>query len=261
MPVHDLAEDLALLTTAARAAGLVAREYFGTQLDVQHKPADMTPVTQADLAVNALLEDRLRTARPDYGWLSEESAEDPARSTAPRTFVVDPIDGTRAFIAGEKPWAHSLAVVEAGEVVAGVVFLPMLDRLYAATRGGGATADGAPIRVGQTSLPEEAEVLTSKPNLAAHYWKGGTAPFVRAHRPSLAYRLCLVAEGRYDAMLTFQPAWEWDIAAGALILAEAGAEVSDRHGVPLRFNGLPPQTEGMITANPALHAALRARMA
>ena len=82
----------------------------------------------------------------------------------------------------------------------------------------------------------------------------------RHHRPSLAYRLCLVAEGRFDAMLTLRPAWEWDIAAGALILSEAGACVTDRRGGPLRFNNTHPQTDGVLAANPALHAALLDRL-
>ena len=105
--------------------------YFGRPGAVREKPGGHGPVTEADLAVDAMLRERLLAARPDYGWLSEESEDDPARLGAARLFVVDPIDGTRAFVAGQRFWAHSLAVVAAGEAVAGVVHLPMLGRTYA----------------------------------------------------------------------------------------------------------------------------------
>ena len=116
-------------------------------------------------------------------------------------------------------------------MVAGVVYLPMMDKLYAAERGGGATLNGAAIKVARTKDLSAATVLSAKPNFADKHWKNGQPPEVkRGYRPSLAYRLCLVAEGQFDAMLTLRPTWEWDIAAGDLILREAGAVTGDRAG-------------------------------
>ncbi len=250
------ASDLTLLIEAAKAAGKEALSHVGGDLNVRHKDDNAGPVTKADLAVNALLEDRLRRARPEYGWLSEESADSADRVTSETLFIVDPIDGTRSFIEGSETWAHALAVVQNREVTAAVVFLPARDKLYSASQGGGARLNGKPISVGRHTDLGEATVLATRPSLDARHWPRGVPNLKRSHRPSLAYRLSLVAEGRYDAMFTFRPSWEWDIAAGALILAEAGARVSDRRGAPLRFNNAVPQTDGVLAANPRLHAAL-----
>ncbi|SDY20449.1 inositol monophosphatase family protein [Citreimonas salinaria] len=252
--------DLSLLIDAARRASEEAKAFIGRDLGVENKAADNSPVTRADLAVDRMLRESLLDARPRYGWLSEETPDDHARLDQEATFIVDPIDGTRAFIDGQKTWAHSLAVARGGVVTAGVVYLPMLDLLYTATTGAGAHLNGRPISVSGTDTLDAAEVLATKPTLDARHWPRGVPAVKRAHRPSLAYRLGLVAEGRFDAMLTLRPAWEWDIAAGSLIMAEAGATVTDRRGGPLRFNRPHPQTDGMLGANPALHAAFLDRM-
>lgn len=251
------ATDLTLLADAALAAGDVALRYFKADPKVWVKDDNQGPVTEADLAVNALLLDTLRGARPDYGWLSEETPDDTDRLKTTRQFIIDPIDGTRAFIAGTRDWSHALAVVENGEVMAGVVTLPARGMTYAAIRGGGATLNGEPITVTQIASLTQAHVLTTKPNLAPEHWLGGVAPlFSKGFRSSLAYRLCLVAEGRFDAMLTLRPSWEWDIAAGALIVAEAMGTATDRTGAALRFNNPHPQVNGVIAAG-AVHGALR----
>jgi myo-inositol-1(or 4)-monophosphatase len=253
--------DLRLLIDAAHQAGEVARGFVGADLGVELKLHDDSPVTRADHAVNTRLAEVLRGARPDYGWLSEESPDDPARLDRELTFIIDPIDGTRAFIEGARTWAHALAVVRDGAVQAAVVYLPLLDKLYSASLGGGACLNGVPIATGTVTAPEAAEVLATRPSLDPKHWSGGTPRMRRSHRPSLSYRQSLVAEGRYDAMFTFRPTWEWDIAAGALILSEAGARITDAQGGPLRFNAPVPQAEGLLAANPRLHAALLDRRA
>lgn len=212
------------------------------------------------MAVNAMLADTLRTARPDYGWLSEEDADTPARLSCDRVFIIDPIDGTRAFIAGEETFAHSLAIAEHGRVIAGVVYLPALDRLYTATLNGPALKDGAPIRASLHPGITGAHILTTQPNLAPEHWPGGVPDVKRSFRASLAYRLCLVAEGRFDGMLTLRDAWEWDIAAGALIAERAGAVVTDKHAAPLAFNAATPQAAGVVTGAPGLHAEFMAKL-
>ncbi|EPX79700.1 3'(2'),5'-bisphosphate nucleotidase CysQ [Salipiger mucosus] len=253
--------DLALLEEAAQAAAEVATTYIGGALNIRHKAADGSPVTDADMAVDAVLSEILRGARPDYGWLSEESADDAARLEAEHVFIVDPIDGTRSFIEGEDTWAHSLAVARGGEVTAAVIFLPMRGKLYTAAAGHGARLEGAPISVTPGGALETAKVLATRPALAPEHWRGEVPALKRSHRPSIAYRMGLVAEGRYDAMLTLRPSWEWDIAAGALIVAEAGGLATDRAGQPIRFNAPMPRHAGMIAAGPALHEEIIDRLA
>ncbi len=255
MPVSDLD----LLIDAAREAGRIARGYFRRSPGIWHKPDGAGPVTEADLEVNRMLHAELGRARPDYGWLSEETPDDAARLSARRTFIIDPIDGTRAFIEGDTSFAHSLAVAEDGHVTAAVVYLPMRDALYAATDTGPATLNGAAIAASDKAAAAGATLLTAKPNLAPEHWNGGMPPpMTRKFRASIAWRLCLVAEGRYDAMLTLRPSWEWDIAAGDLIARRAGATVTDRHGRNLRFNASDPRSAGVIAAPAPIWSEIRA---
>ncbi|WP_422077297.1 inositol monophosphatase family protein [Vannielia sp.] len=261
MLAHSTSADTTLLIEAAERAGEIAMRYFRADHRVWEKDDGAGPVTEADLAVDAMLRAHLLGARPGYGWLSEESADDAARLSCERCFIIDPIDGTRAFTAGEVSWAHSLAVAEAGRVVAAVVAMPAKKMIYAAGTGTGATRNGTPLRVTEATGPDDISIVTAKPNLAPHLWPGGLPRNARHYRPSLAYRLALVAEGRYDAMVTFRDTWEWDIAAGTLIVQEAGGTVTDRLGTPLRFNTPDRLTAGTLAANPALHGNLMARLA
>lgn len=245
--------DLELLIRAARAAGEIACGFSGKTARRWDKSDGAGPVTEADLAVNELLESELRAARPDYGWLSEETEDGPARLEREHVFIVDPIDGTRSFIEGSRTWAHALAVARDGVVTAAVVYLPMRNKLYAAAVGEGASLNG--VRIGVTGRQglTGASMLAAKPNYAPEHWRGAVPEVDRVYRPSLAYRTSLVAEGRFDAMLTLRPTWEWDVAAGDLILREAGAMTSDRALQPLRFNNPEPKLNGILAANPALH--------
>ena len=248
--------DLALLAQAARAAGAIAMQHFGRAPAVRHKPGGLGPVSAADLAVDAFLKDTLCRARPDYGWLSEETPDDPARLRHATVFIVDPIDGTRAFLAVKPGWCVALAVATAGQVTAAVAYLPVTDELYAARLGSGATRDGVPMAPSARIATAGARVLAGAAQLGAEHWHGGPPVVDRAHEPSLVHRLCLVAGGRADATLTFRPAFEWDIAAGALIAAEAGCKVTDGQGAALRFNRPDPRLSGVLVAPPRLHAGL-----
>jgi myo-inositol-1(or 4)-monophosphatase len=246
--------DLALLTEAARDAGRIAMRFWRKSPQVWDKGGEHGPVTEADLAVNDMLKARLLAARPDYGWLSEETPDDPGRLACQRVFVIDPIDGTRAFVAGEEAFAHSLAVAEAGRVIAGVVFLPALDLIYTAALSAPPLKDGQEIGASRRDRLEGAEILTNKSNLAPEKWPGGVPNIQRHFRASLAWRLCLAAEGRFDGMLTLRDAWEWDIAAGSLIAERAGLVVSDRRGVVLGFNTPEARADGVLALPPGPHA-------
>lgn len=252
MPGHDLT----LLRDAVRAAGEIARGYFKTSVQVWEKSDDAGPVTQADLAVNDYLKQHLSGARPAYGWLSEETEDAPQRLTCDSVFIVDPIDGTRAFIDGQDTWAHSVAVAQQGQIVAGAVYLPMLDRLFLAEQGQGATLNDAPIRVSPRETADGATVLGAKPNFDPQHWPGGQPQLQRQFRSSLAYRMALVAQGRFDAMLSLRNTWEWDIAAGTLIASEAGARVTNRLGHVLPFNSAAARHDSVVCAGPDVHAQL-----
>jgi myo-inositol-1(or 4)-monophosphatase len=254
--------DLDLLIGAAHEAGRIAHRFWRQKPETWHKPGDAGPVTEADLAVDAMLKAELRAARPEYGWLSEETPDDPARLAHDRCFIVDPIDGTRAFIDGDTSFAHALAVAEKGRVIAAVVYLPEKDALYAATEDGVATLNDQPIATAQPAHAGGATLLTSSATMAPQHWTGAVPPPVRrVFRASFAWRMCLVAEGRFDAALTLRPSWEWDIAAGDLIARRAGARVSDRHGAALSFNRPDPRADGVLAAGPALWRDLRGRLA
>ena len=255
-----LAPELDLLKTAALEAGDIARKYWRDDPQVWDKGGD-DPVSEADFAVDTYLRTALLAARPDYGWVSEETEDDPARTDKPRTFVVDPIDGTRAFVAGEKTWAHSLAVVENGQPVAACVYLPVREKLYLATKGGGATLNGDPIKATRYAFSRDTTLLTPKVTLKPDFWKSTPPDFQRHFRPSLAYRLGLVAEGRFDGMLTLRPSWEWDIAAGALLVTEAGGLATDRRGDALTFNTPSRQSSGVVAAGIGVHPALIDKLA
>lgn len=257
MPVPD---DLTLLIRAAEMAGDIALQHWRNRPKTWEKPGGQGPVTEADMAVDAALRDMLMSARPDYGWLSEETDDDPARLSRDTVFIVDPIDGTRAFIDGNRGFAHALAVVKRGRPVAGVVFLPAQDKMYAAARGQGATLNQAPLAASGQTRADGAQMLVAKPNLDPRHWQGDLPPVTRHFRPSLAYRMALVSEGRFDGMLTLRDSWDWDVAAGALLAEEAGARVSDRLGRPLIFNTARAKSAGVLAAPGALHDDLMARL-
>ena len=236
MAASDLAQhsdDLELIENAAREAGGIAMRYFGADNQVWHKHGN-SPVSEADFAVDRFLTETLRSARPGYGWLSEETEDSDERLSASRIFVVDPIDGTRGFIDGRKEWCISVAVVENGVPVAGVLECPALSETYAAAGGAGARLNGR--RLERLSGSAIASVTASrKLNEAISASQGGALavlPFV----PSLAYRLAMVAGRKVDAAFAKPGASEWDIAAADIILREAGGALVDLDGVQPQYN-------------------------
>lgn len=252
----DAVLDRDLLIAAAAEAGEIALKHFKTDVKTFEKPDDQGPVTAADLEINEMLADRLGTARSGYGWLSEESDDDPARLKSARVFIIDPIDGTRAFIAGQEGFSVALAVAEQGRVIAAAVDLPARGETFAAAIGQGATKNGETLATEGPGDLIDATVLTAKVQMKPENWPGGVPPMDRHFRSSLAWRMCLVAEGRFDTMLSFRRCWEWDIAAGALIAEEAGLTVTNGRGGPMDFNSAEAMQDGVIAAPPGLHAQI-----
>ncbi|MGB3147080.1 MAG: 3'(2'),5'-bisphosphate nucleotidase CysQ [Paracoccaceae bacterium] len=260
MPEYD--DDLALLTTVARAAGDIALSFWKKTPEVWEKDGGLGPVTAADLAIDRMLLAELGAARRDYGWLSEETPDNGRRLQSDRVFIIDPIDGTRAFIDGSADFAHSLAIADRGRIVAAVVYLPARQALYAATADSATTLNGQPVRSSARGQSAGATLLTARSNLDPSCWKAGQLPEVkRTFRSSIAWRLCLVAEGAFDGMLTLRPTCEWDVAAGALIVEQAGARVSDRRGQAPLFNRADPRLDGCLAAPHDIHEDLIQRLA
>jgi len=255
----DRAADLALLVAAAREAGQIALGYFKRDPKVWTKGAN-SPVTEADLAANHALHATLTGARPNYGWLSEESADTPDRLDRRRLFVVDPIDGTRGFIDGNPDWCVSVALVEDGAAVAAALFVPAREELFEATAGGGARLNGDAIRVSDRQALEGARIAGPARHLRAMAGHG-MDPRERRFTPSLAYRFALVACGRVDVATARPGAYDWDLAAVDLLVQEAGGTLRDLEGAPLRFNDAIPRHPALIASTPGLASAAMAIIA
>ncbi|MGP9788569.1 3'(2'),5'-bisphosphate nucleotidase CysQ [Roseinatronobacter sp. NSM] len=249
-------DDLDLLTRAAQDAGQIALRHLTAGPKVWQKPDGQGPVTDADLEIDQMLRKTLCAARPGYGWLSEETRDTPDRLDRARVFIVDPIDGTRAFAQGQQGFAHALAVVEHGQPIAAVVHLPVPGLTYHALHGQGAFLNGQRIMATDRAAVTGARVLAPQSQFAPEFWHGGV-PLIAPHfRPSLAWRMALVAEGQFDAMLSLRQTWHWDIVAGALLIAEAGGKVSDGQGQALHFNTKSAFSDGIIAAGTQVHSGL-----
>jgi len=252
--------DLDLLRETAHEAGRLALRLQEGDLEIQRK-AGGSPVTNADLALDALIKRRLRAARPDYGWLSEETADDPARLEARRVFMVDPIDGTSAFMKGRPWWSVSLAVVEDGRALSGVVYAAGLEETYEAERGGGAKLNGAPVRASDRGDLESCAMLGHRSAFTDGVWSEPWPQMRVESRNSVALRIALVAAGVFDAAVALSPKCDWDIAAGLIIAEEAGAVVSDHQGRALRLNCPAPRHPSLVAAAPGLHPLILQRTA
>ncbi|AIC26033.1 3'(2'),5'-bisphosphate nucleotidase CysQ [Rhizobium sophoriradicis] len=228
--------DLALIADAAKEAGAVAFGFFNQSPEVWWKNDDRSPVSAADFAANKTLESILRKARPDYGWLSEETEDDADRLARETVFIIDPIDGTRAFLGGQKVWCVSVAVVHRGRPVAGVLYAPALEELYEAVEGGVALKNGVPFTVSAAG-PEEMSRLAIGEDLLKTF-PPAFRERVRREKyiPSLAYRIAMVADGRLDGTFVKGNSHDWDLAAADLILACAGGRLVDLDGEPIVYN-------------------------
>ncbi len=247
--------DLSLLESAARAAGAVTMSFFGRQPEIFIKAND-SPVTAADLAANDLLAERLRAARPDYGWLSEESHDSGDRLTRTRSFVIDPIDGTREFIAGGPVWTISLAVVEAGRPIAAALYAPVRDEMFLAAAGAGTTLNGARLRVGNRTDLEGARLSGPRSLFRVLAEDGERLKLNVRYYASLAYRIALVASGRLDGAAAKGSSQDWDLAAADLLVHEAGGMVTSSDGEELRYDRADTGHLPIVAAGPGLHPAL-----
>jgi myo-inositol-1(or 4)-monophosphatase len=255
LPASDtLCERAALcqiLIDAVRDAGTRAASTFRTPMKTWTK-GNGSPVCEADLAIDALLRERLTAAAPDYGWLSEESADDPGRLSARRVWVVDPIDGTRAYIGGLSDWAVSAALVENGRPILGAIFAPVEGALYWASAGDGARLNGKPIQTSNSATLSGRRLAGPRPSIEK---LAALAPGIdmvpKIH--SLALRFAHLAEGTLDAVLASRASHDWDVAAADLLVHEAAGVLTTTEGRILRYNQVEPIHEPLIAAGPFLH--------
>jgi myo-inositol-1(or 4)-monophosphatase len=251
----SLDADYELLKKAVRDAGALALSFFRQEVTV-NKKLDGSEVSEADLAVDARLRQELEGARPDYGWLSEETEDTARRLARSRVWMVDPIDGTNAFLRHIPEWTVSAALVEESEPVIGVVFNPARQEFFHAIKGHGAFLNGRPIHVsGQESLLG-AHVIASGGLFKKKIWTEPWPEVETAWVNSVAYRLALVACGRADATISLSTKAEWDLAAGAILVEEAGGLITDQRGDRMVYNRAVPRFPGLVAAPPGLHAAI-----
>lgn len=205
-------------------------------------------VTSADLAADNILKEALQSIFPEDGWLSEETKDDPKRLNCQRVWIVDPIDGTREFATGIPEYAVSVALVANGQPVLAAVFNPATNELFHAVKGQGAWLNDQQIHC-STGVPNKLTLLASR----SEYKRGEWDRFAQQHDVkivgSIAYKLALVAAGKAHATFSLGPKSEWDVAAGVLIVSEAGGIVSNQHKESLIFNQPNILLKGIVAAS------------
>jgi len=252
----DFIHELRLAQEAALAAGQILERYFRDRgFTVDQKGKD-NPVTTADLAADDKLKEMLRAGFPDYGWLSEETADSAERLSHERVWIVDPLDGTKEFIKGIPEFVVAIGLVERGAPVLGVTYNPIKHELFSGARGMGCRLDGRVVKVTQTANLEGAAILASRTETSRGEWKAYEGKVKAMPIGSVAYKLALVAAGRADATFTRSPKSEWDIASGAALVIEAGGHITDADGSVLRFNKPSVRLKGFVASNRLLHDQL-----
>ena len=244
----------ARLAACVREAGRLAFSMFGGPLRTWTK-AGSSPVTEADIAVDRLMHERLAGDGAGFGWLSEESIDDPARLAARYVWMVDPIDGTRAYLAGLPDWAVSAALVETGRPIAACLYAPASEEFFVATANKGATCNGAAIMT--TSGTSIAQARIAGPTRFLGRLAAAAPPFVALPRVrSLALRLARVARGAFDVAFAGANSHDWDLAAADLLVHEAGGALTSVGGGAVIYNRPVPRHGTLVAAGRDRHAAL-----
>jgi myo-inositol-1(or 4)-monophosphatase len=249
----DLQRQAARLEASVREAGALALSMFKTPLKNWTKGEAQSPVSDADIAVDNLLRERLTD--DSIAWLSEESVDDPVRLGARYVWIVDPIDGTRAYIAGLPDWSVSAALIENGRPVVACLFAPVSEEFYAAVAGAGATRNGATIAVSQGT--DLAQARVAGPRKLLERLQAVSLPFtVMPRTHSLALRLARVADGTFDAAFAGGNSHDWDLAAADLLVHEAGGALTPFGGGAVAYNCPVPRHGMLVAAGKDRHAAL-----
>lgn len=251
--------DTKMIAAVTREAGELAASFFGEKYE-QWEKSPGNPVTSVDLEVDDLIKRRLQSLRPAYGWLSEETADDERRLSCRRVWVVDPIDGTRAFVKGRDGFCVSVALVEDGVPILAAIHAPLRGLFFQARKGRGATVNGEAITVGTRATLEQAKMLADAQLFSAGFWPQPWPQMDISKPNSIALRLALVACGQADAAVALRPKSEWDLAAAALVLEEAGGQWNDHLGSQKKFNQPYPKFQTVIAAGPGLYDEIHGRV-
>jgi myo-inositol-1(or 4)-monophosphatase len=255
----DIAGDAALLKQTVREAGALALTMFRTEIR-QWTKGQSSPVSEADIAVDELIRQRLQSATPNYGWLSEESVDDRTRLAKQRAWIIDPIDGTRAYLGGREDWSISAALVEDGRPRLAAVFAPATDEFFFAREGGGTTCNEAVVSASKGSHFDIDRM--AGPHFLLNRVRGATSPELRNFKiGSLALRISRVAQGALDAAFVGGNSHDWDLAAADLLVREAGGLLTTLRGDALMYNRVQVQHEVLLAAGRERHVALVAHLA
>jgi myo-inositol-1(or 4)-monophosphatase len=242
-------DDLSLLLNTMREAGAIALSFHGRSPKVWSKK-DGTVVTEADIAVDDFLKSTIKKARPDDGWLSEETKDTPERLAKSRLWIADPIDGTRAFSEAKQFWGCGMALTENGQPVMGAIYCPVEDVMFHAVKGGGAFSNGVRLPVADTDgpviIPRKAQAALDQAGIASQI--GSPLP--------LLLRFAGVADGRHAGAISLGNKSDWDLAAGHLMVTETGGTVTNQHGQPLVYNRPEPWQAGLVAAQQNWHDRL-----
>lgn len=242
----DLKGDLQLIEQAARHAGDIALQYFNKDPQVWLKGASRSPVSEADLAVDQYLKQALLKARPDYGWLSEELEDNDERLSKELVFVVDPIDGTRAFIAGTDEWCVAIAVVRAGRPICGVLYAPIRHQCFKASLGEGAYLDHQKLMMPTDAAPFHHVIVPDEVTKSVNPEFNRKITRVKGAR-SLALRLAGLSGDKLDGVFVRRNSCDWDLAAADIILSEAGYRMTDENMNEVVYNQ-PHTRHGLLFA-------------
>ena len=242
--------ELNIAKEAALDAGGIIMSYYKADYEIKEKGYH-NPVTTADHEADSRLKEILIGAYPNYGWLSEETVDSPARLQMERVWVVDPLDGTKEFIEGIPNFVVSVALVENGEPIVGILYNPVTEELFTASKGSGAFLNGESIHCSTKENVSDMVILNSRSETRRGLWNpfDGTFGELRAIG-SVAYKLGLTGAGKADIFASLRPKNEWDICAGNCIINEAGGKLIDLHGNPRLYNQESTLIEpGLIAGN------------
>jgi myo-inositol-1(or 4)-monophosphatase len=250
---HALAHELEAARAAALAAGEILERHFRDRgFTIDQKGKD-NPVTTADFEADAKIKEMLRGGFPEYGWLSEETADSSERLSRDRVWIVDPLDGTKEFIKGIPEFVVAIALAEKGAAILGVTYNPIKHEMFYGARGTGVRLDAHAVHVTHTRVLAHATILASRSETSRGEWKAYDGQVTVNPIGSVAYKLALVAAGRADATFTRTPKSEWDIASGAALIVEAGGRITDIDGGEMRFNKPSVKLKGFVASNAFLH--------
>ena len=240
-------------------AGKIALKWFKKDPE-QWEKKDGSLLSKADIEINDLLNKLLKNKNPEYGWLSEENEDDRSRLNKKITYIVDPLDGTKAFLEGKKEFSISVAMVKEGIPISGIVYSPSTDEMFEAEKNKGSWKNKKRIRISKYSKLEKCKMIAFKPMFSHPAWKEPWPKMFIKNKNSIAYRMALVASGEYDAMMALNSKNDWDLAAGDLLISESGGIVSLHTQKRIIYNEVNTTKPSVIGANEKIYKKITERV-